>query len=235
MLLSLKEVWVYYEKLNVLREIYFEIDEGEIVTLVGANGAGKTTLLKTISGLKTPQKGEIVFCDQRIDGAKPFTIVRLGIAHVPEGRRLFPDMSVIENLMMGAYLRNNKASIRRDLEEIYTHFPRLKERIKQEAGSLSGGEQQMLAIGRALMCKPKLLLMDEPSIGLSPLMVQEIAKIINSINKTGIGIGLVEQNVAMALRLANRAYVLEMGSIIIKGSASELHEDERVKRAYLGI
>jgi branched-chain amino acid transport system ATP-binding protein len=235
MLLRVKALWVFYEKLNALKEINFEVDKEEVVTLVGANGAGKTTLLRTICGLKVPQKGEICLQDQRIDGFKPFVIVRLGIAYVPEGRRLFPDMTVLENLNMGAYLRSGRISIRKDLEEVYRHFPGLKDRVRQQAGSLSGGEQQMVAIGRALMTKPKLLLLDEPSMGLSPLMVQEISKIINSISKTGIGIGLVEQNVAMALRLANRAYVLEMGSIVIEGRASELYEDDRVRRAYLGI
>jgi branched-chain amino acid transport system ATP-binding protein len=235
MLLNVKAVSVFYEKLNALKEIHFEVDSEEVVTLVGANGAGKTTLLRTICGLEIPQKGEIYFQDRQIDGLKPFMIVRLGIAYVPEGRRLFPDMSVLENLRMGAYLRSGKASIRKDLEEIYLHFPGLKDRIRQQAGSLSGGEQQMVAIGRALMSRPKLLLLDEPSMGLSPLMVQEISKIVNSISKTGIGIGLVEQNVAMALKLANRAYVLEMGSIVIQGRASDLYEDDRVRRAYLGL
>lgn len=234
MLLSLKDMWVCYGKSNVLKGITFEVRGREIVTVVGANGAGKTTLLKTISGLKVPLKGEIWFCDQRIDGAKPHSIVKMGIGHVPEGRRLFPEMSVVENLIMGAYLRKNKSIIMEDLEEIYRHFPILEERKRQRTGSLSGGEQQMVAIGRALMSNPKLLLMDEPSIGLSPLMVQEIAKIITVINDKGIGIVLVEQNVATALRLANRAYVLETGSITIEGQACELIEDERVRRAYLG-
>jgi branched-chain amino acid transport system ATP-binding protein len=204
------------------------------VTLIGANGAGKTTLMRTISGLKRPTSGEIWFDDRRIDSEPPENIVRAGISHCPEGRRLFPNMSVRANLKLGAFSRKDKAGVTRDLAMVYEHFPILKERDNQCAGTLSGGEQQMLAIGRALLSMPRILLLDEPSLGLSPIMVQEIAKIIGNISKAGITIVLSEQNAHMALRLANKGYVMETGSIVLEDHAENLLDNKSVKRAYLG-
>jgi branched-chain amino acid transport system ATP-binding protein len=211
-----------------------EVDEGEIVTLLGANGAGKTTVLKAISGLKLPTSGEVWFSGQRIDRSQATQIVRMGVSHILEGQRVFRDMTVESNLTLGAFVRNDREGIKADQEEVYRHFPRLRERRKQNAGSLSGGEQQMLAISRALMSKPRLLLMDEPSIGLSPLMVNEIGSIIRTIHRQGISVLIVEQNAAIALRLADRGYVMETGKIVLGTTRNELLKDERVRKAYLG-
>lgn len=232
--LHLKEVRVYYDRVEAIKGISLQINAGETVSLLGANGAGKTTVLKTISGLKRISAGEIWFRGERIDRIAPQGIVRLGIIQVPEGRRLFPNMTVFENLLMGAYLRKDNEEIKKGLEKIYGHFPVLKERGKQRAGSLSGGEQQMLAIGRALMAKPKLLLFDEPSIGLSPLLVGEIAKVIRDIGEDGIAMFLVEQNSRLAFKLSQRGYVMETGRIVLQGSTADLENKEHVKKAYLG-
>jgi branched-chain amino acid transport system ATP-binding protein len=234
MLLCVKEIRTFYDKLEAVKGVSLQVDEGEIVTLLGANGAGKTTVLKAISGLKLPTSGEVWFCGQRIDRSQATQIVRMGISHILEGQRVFRDMTVESNLTLGAFVRDDREGIKADLQEVYEHFPILKERKKQNAGSLSGGEQQMLAISRGLMSKPRLLLMDEPSIGLSPLMVNEIASIIRTINKQGISVFIVEQNAAIALRLADRGYVMETGKIVLGASRSELVNDERVKKAYLG-
>lgn len=235
MLLEIKDLRVHYGKAEALKGISLSVDEGAIVALIGANGAGKTTTLRTMSGLKVPTSGEIWFQDKRIDGMPAHAIVKLGIGHIPEGRIVMAPMTVLDNLKMGAYLRKDKHQIARDLDIMYERFPVLKERHKQLAGSLSGGEQQMLAIARALMTRPKLLLMDEPSMGLSPILVEEVGNIIRDINEGGIGIILVEQNARMALGLANKAYILEVGSITLEGDAKELANDERVKKAYLGV
>ncbi len=234
MLLRVKEIRTFYGKLEAVKGVSVEVDEGEIVTLLGANGAGKTTVLKAISGLKLPTSGEVWFSGQRIDRSQAPQIVRMGISHILEGQRVFRDMTVESNLTLGAFVRKDREGIQADLQEVYEHFPILKERRKQNAGSLSGGEQQMLAISRGLMSKPRLLLMDEPSIGLSPLMVNEIASIIRTINKQGISVFIVEQNAAIALRLADRGYVMETGKIVLGASRDELVSDERVKKAYLG-
>lgn len=235
MILEAKEITVHYEKVEAVRNVSLEVEEGSIVALIGANGAGKSTVLKTISGLKRPTSGTVFFEQGRIDHLLPQDIVRRGIGHVPEGRRLFPRMMVIENLKMGAYLRKSRDESRDSLSSIYNYFPVLKERQKQHAGSLSGGEQQMLAIGRALMSKPKLLLLDEPSIGLSPLVSQIISKIIAAINREQVSILLVEQNAKLALRLAQHGYVMETGSIVLSGPSAELMKNEVVKSAYLGV
>jgi len=234
-ILEAKEITVHYEKVEAVRNVSLEVEEGSIVALIGANGAGKSTVLKTISGLKRPTSGTVFFEQGRIDHLLPQDIVRRGIGHVPEGRRLFPRMMVIENLKMGAYLRKSRDESRDSLSSIYNYFPVLKERQKQHAGSLSGGEQQMLAIGRALMSKPKLLLLDEPSIGLSPLVSQIISKIIAAINREQVSILLVEQNAKLALRLAQHGYVMETGSIVLSGPSAELMKNEVVKSAYLGV
>lgn len=235
MLLALKDVWIHYRKVAAVRGISISVEEGEIVTLIGANGAGKSTTLRTISGLKRVSAGEIEFAGERIDRVAPEIITKMGIAHVPEGRHVFPFMSVVENLEMGAYLRKDKAAIERGYEEVFEHFPRLKERRKQQAGTLSGGEQQMLAMGRALMTDPKLLLMDEPSLGLSPILCREIAKIIRDLHQAGRTIVLVEQNARLALALAQKGYVMETGKIALEGPAKELRENDDVKHTYLGI
>ena len=234
MLLELKNITVHYDKVEAVKGVSLDVGDGDIVTLLGSNGAGKTTILKTISGLKRATSGEIRFQDQRIDNANASRIVELGIGHVPEGAHVFRDMSVQDNLLLGAFTRKDRHGIKQDLEDVYGHFPILKDRNRQKAGSLSGGEQQMLGISRALMCKPKILLMDEPSIGLSPMLVQEIAAIVDIINKEGISVLLVEQNAALALSLANRGYVIETGRIALTGSREELMNDEKVKKAYLG-
>lgn len=234
MLLEIKDLRVHYGRAEALKGISLSVEEGAIVALIGANGAGKTTTLRTISGLKRPTSGEIWFQDKKINGMPAHRIVKLGIAHIPEGRVVFAPMTVIDNLKIGAYLRKDRDQVARDLDSVYQHFPILKERGGQKAGSLSGGEQQMLAVGRALMNSPKLLLMDEPSMGLSPILVEGVGNIIRDINKTGISIILVEQNARMALDLASRAYVLEVGNITLEGDARELASDERVKKAYLG-
>jgi branched-chain amino acid transport system ATP-binding protein len=234
MLLEINNVHVHYHKVAALKGIDMEVPDDGIVTIIGANGAGKSTTLRAISGLVGISKGEIVFAGKRIDGLPPEKIVALGIAHVPEGRRAFPGLTVEENLRTGAFLRSDTAEIEKDLDEVFQHFPRLKERRKQWARSLSGGEQQMLAIGRALMSRPKMLVLDEPSMGLSPVMVQEIARIVRDIVHRGVPVVLVEQNAELALRLARFAYVLETGSIALQGPAHELHDNAHVRRAYLG-
>jgi len=234
LLLDLKDITVCYHKVSAIRNINMEVDEGTIVTLIGANGAGKSTTLRAISGLNHPTTGEIWFQDKRIDKLPPEKINKAGIAQVPEGRRVFPQMTVKENLMMGAFLRNDTAGIERDMKMVFHHFPVLKDRQKQAGGTLSGGEQQMLAMGRALMSNPKLILMDEPSLGLSPIMCQEIAKIIKDIHAEGRTIVLVEQNARLALALAEKGYVLETGDIVLEGPAKDLRENAEVKKAYLG-
>lgn len=234
MLLELKGLNVHYRKVQAVTDISIQIDEGQIVTLIGANGAGKSTTLRTISGLKRATTGGVWFDGKRIDKLAPEKIVRMGIAHVPEGRQIFPDLSVNENLITGAFLRRDKDGIQQNLEEVHEHFPVLKERRNQRAKTLSGGEQQMVAMGRALMSNPRLLLMDEPSLGLSPVMVQEVAKIIREINAKGVPVVLVEQNAELALNLASYGYVLETGRITLEGKAEDLHENEHVRHAYLG-
>ena len=234
-MLEVKELRVHYGIVEAVKGVSFQIDAGAIVSLIGANGAGKSTILRALTGLVTPSSGEMRFETLPLIGLAPHQIVRLGIAHVPEGRRLFPKMSVFENLKMGAYLQRNKAEVAEAREMVYEHFPILKERGRQRAGSLSGGEQQMLAMARALMNKPKLLLLDEPSIGLSPIMTAEIGKIVRQINSLGVTIVLVEQNAMLALTLAQYGYVLETGNLVMQGKAQELLQDEGVKKAYLGI
>ena len=234
MLLEINDVHVHYHKVAALKGIDMEVPDDGIVTIIGANGAGKSTTLRAISGLVGISKGAIVFAGKRIDGLAPEKIVALGIAHVPEGRRVFPGLTVEENLRTGAFLRSDTAEIEKNLDEVFLHFPRLKERRKQWARSLSGGEQQMLAIGRALMSRPKMLVLDEPSMGLSPVMVQEIARIVRDVVHRGVPVVLVEQNAELALRLARFAYVLETGSIALQGPAHELHDNAHVRRAYLG-
>ncbi len=231
---GIRNLRVFYGKVEALKGISLEVDQGAIVTLIGANGAGKSTSLRTISGLVRPASGEIVFQGKRIDSLSPQDVVRGGIAHVPEGRRVFPFMTVRENLNMGAFRRKDKEEIKKNLEGVFEHFHILRERRSQRAGSLSGGEQQMLAIGRALMSQPTLLLLDEPSLGLAPLMVKEVGRIIGEINQRQVGIILVEQNAHMALRIARKGYVLETGSIALQGPASDLIDNEHVKKAYLG-
>jgi len=234
-MLEVKDLRVHYGTVEAVKGVSFRISEGTIVSLIGANGAGKTTSLRALTGLVKPSSGELRFENSSLTGLAPHQIVGLGIAHVPEGRRLFPKMTVIENLRMGAYLRTNRTDITSTLGMIYEHFPILRERGRQLAGSLSGGEQQMLAIARALMSRPKLLLLDEPSMGLSPMMTAEIGKIIQQINALNVSIILVEQNAMLALTLAQYGYVLETGSLVMQGNAQELLRDEGVKKAYLGI
>ncbi|MGD8209889.1 MAG: ABC transporter ATP-binding protein [Desulfobacterales bacterium] len=235
LLLEVKDITVHYYKVAAVRNISIAIEDGQIATLIGSNGAGKTTTLRAISGLKRPTLGEIYFEGQRIDKFPSHKINALGMAMVPEGRRIFPQMTVLENLLLGAFLRKNKDEIQADLEKVvFQHFPRLKERTKQSAGTLSGGEQQMLAMGRALMSAPRLLLLDEPSLGLSPIMCGEIAAIIRDIHAEGRTVILVEQNARLALALAQHAYVIETGDIVLSGPAEELRENDSVKKAYLG-
>lgn len=233
-LLEVKDLEVHYGKVQAIKGIDIRLEAADIITLIGANGAGKSTTLRTLSGLNRPTTGTILFEGERIDGLEPDRIVARGIAHVPEGRRVFPELTVLENLMTGAYLRRDGPSVRSDLDMVYGHFPRLRERRGQYAKTLSGGEQQMLAMGRALMAAPRLLLMDEPSIGLSPLMVQEIAAIIGEIHRKGVPVVLVEQNASLALHLASYGYVLETGRIALSGPTDVLRENEHVRRAYLG-
>ncbi|AZV44523.1 ABC transporter ATP-binding protein [Peribacillus asahii] len=233
-MLKIEDINVYYGNIQALRGVSMDINKGEIVTLIGANGAGKSTLLKTISGLLKPKQGKILFEGESIGGKAAQSIVKLGISHVPEGRRVFANMTVEENLELGAFLRKDKAGIKQDLEKVYTLFPRLLERVKQQSGTLSGGEQQMLAMGRALMARPRLLLLDEPSMGLAPLLVKQIFNIVEEINKGGTTILLVEQNANLALSIADRAYVVETGSIVLSGEAEELTASEEIKKAYLG-
>jgi branched-chain amino acid transport system ATP-binding protein len=235
MLLEINDLTVHYGGVEALKNVSLEVKEGEIVTLVGGNGAGKSTTLRTISGLKKPSTGWISYKGQRIENLAPQNIVKLGIGHVPEGRNPFPYLTVMENLKLGSFLRKDKNGINRDLEQQFRHFPVLKERRRQQARTLSGGEQQMLVIARALMGKPGLLLMDEPSLGLAPVMVQEIGRIVVDINKRGTSILIVEQNARLALRLAKKGYVLERGKLILEGDAGELLHCEHVKKAYLGM
>jgi len=234
-MLEVKNLRVHYGTVEAVQGVSFHVNTGEMISLIGANGAGKSTILRSLTGLVRPSAGDIVFESSSLVGLAPHQIIRLGIGHVPEGRRLFPKMTVRENLKMGAYLQRNKTDVAATLETIYAHFPILKERGKQRAGSLSGGEQQMLATARALMNRPRLLLLDEPSIGLSPLMTAEIGKIVQQINAMGVSVILVEQNAMLALTVAQRSYVLETGRIVMQGEAQELLQDEGVKRAYLGI
>lgn len=233
-MLEIEDLEVYYGAINAIKGISFTVEQGEVIALIGANGAGKTTILHTITGLVAAKHGSIRFNGRELTKTPANKIVGMGMAHVPEGRRVFAQLSVYENLMLGAYTRKDKAEINESLERIYERFPRLKERLSQSAGTLSGGEQQMLAMGRALMSKPSIILMDEPSMGLSPLYVSEIFDIIQEINKSGTTVLLVEQNAKKALSIANRAYVLETGNIALSGNAHELMDNEQVKKAYLG-
>ncbi len=235
MLLEMKNVAVNYGKINAIRDISIQVPEGKIVTIIGGNGAGKTTTLRAMSGMVPITKGEITFEGKRIDGLPASKVVAHGIAHVPEGRRIFPQMTVEENLRTGAFLRRDKDGVENDLEDVFKRFERLRERRTQRAQTMSGGEQQMLAIGRALMSAPRLLLMDEPSMGLAPVIVEEIAVIIEEINAQGLSVVLVEQNAELALELADYAYVLETGNCAMEGPAHELHDNETVRAAYLGI
>ena len=232
-MLKVEHIDMYYGAIHAIKDISFEVNEGEIVTLIGANGAGKSTTLKTVSAMMRPKNGTIEFLGHNMTNLAPHKIVPLGMAHCPEGRRIFQQMTVRENLEMGAYTRPN-SEVEDSIEDIYQRFPRLKERYKQVAGTLSGGEQQMLAMGRAMMSKPKLLMLDEPSMGLAPLLVEEIFEIIKELNAAGTTILLVEQNAQMALSIAHRGYVLETGKITMDGDARALLTDERVQKAYLG-
>lgn len=233
-MLKVENINVYYGAIHAIKDISFEVKEGEIVTLIGANGAGKTTTLHTLSGILKPKSGNITFMGESLNKIQAHDIVNLGMAQVPEGRRIFSRMTVYENIEMGAYLRNDKEEIKKDIDMVFEKFPRLKERRKQIAGTLSGGEQQMLAIGRSLMSRPKLLLMDEPSMGLAPILVENIFDIITEINKAGTTVLLVEQNAHKALSIAHRAYVLETGKIVMQGDAKDLLGNENVQKAYLG-
>ncbi|MFY9812821.1 MAG: ABC transporter ATP-binding protein [Dehalococcoidales bacterium] len=234
MILNIKNVSLNYGKAMALGGVSLEIDEGTVVTMIGANGAGKSTILKALSGLVRINSGEIWFSGKRIDGLSPTNIVKMGIVHVPEGRRLFPSLSVMSNLELGASLRKDRAGIKNDLDEIFKHFPRLQERRNQSAGTLSGGEQQMVAIARGLMAKPKLLLLDEPSLGLSPIMVDELVPIIKNINQTGVTVLLVEQNIGLALRVATKGYALQVGKVVLQGDIDIFKSADIVKKAYLG-
>lgn len=234
-LLKLNDVELYYDHVYALKGVSLEVREGETVALIGANGAGKSSILRAITGLMKPRKGEIHYGGKRIDGIAPDEIVRLGISMVPEGRRVFPFMSVRDNLLMGAFTRKDKSEIQQNIEMVLTRFPRLKERFSQQAGTMSGGEQQMLVIGRALMARPRLLLLDEPSLGIAPKLVQDIARSIVAINRDEkVSVLLVEQNSRMALRISQRAYALTTGTVALSGKSAELLTDERVKHLYLG-
>ena len=235
MLLQVSDIHVHYGPVAAVKGISLEVDEADFVTLIGSNGAGKSTTLRAISGLEHPTSGTILFDGKNIEKLSADRIVRLGIAHVPEGRRVFKDLSVSENLRLGAFVRDDRDGIEQDLEKIFTRFPRLRERKEQMARTMSGGEQQMLAIGRALMSRPRMLLLDEPSLGLAPLIVQEIARILIEINRAGVAVVLVEQNAELALELARHGYVLETGNIALEGEADSLMDNEHVRRAYLGI
>ena len=232
-MLEIREVHVYYGAIHALKGVSLTVERGELVTLIGANGAGKTTTLKTLSGLLRPKRGDVLLEGQTLQKTEAHEIVRRGVAHVPEGRKVFPRFTVLENLMIGGYARR-KAALAPELEFVFQMFPRLKERQKQYAGTLSGGEQQMLAIGRALMAKPKLLLLDEPSMGLAPKIVEQILETIRTINQAGVTVLLVEQNAAMALAISHRGYVLETGHVTLQGTASELAGNDLVRQAYLG-
>ena len=233
-MLSVKNIRVHYGKAMALDGVSLEVAEGSIVSLIGANGSGKSTILRAISGLTPLTSGEIWFSGKRIDGMETTKIVKLGLVHIPEGRKLFPYLTVFANIKLGASLRNDKLGIENDLEDIFKHFPILGKRRDQLAGTLSGGEQQMLAVARGLMAKPKLILLDEPSIGLSPIMVEEIGKIIKNINQIGVTVLLVEQNISLAFGVASRGYVLQVGKVVLEGEVQELKNSEAVKRAYLG-
>lgn len=233
--LDFKNVELYYDHIYALKGVSLHVDQGETVALIGANGAGKSSILRAITGLAKTASGSVEFLGARIDGTNPASIVKQGIAMVPEGRRVFPFMSVKDNLMMGAFTRSDKTEVQDTLESIFTRFPRLKERYTQAAGTLSGGEQQMMVIGRALMAKPKLLLLDEPSLGIAPKLVQDIARSIVAINRDeGVSVLLVEQNSRMALSISNRAYAMATGKVVIEGNSKDLLHDERIKAAYLG-
>ena len=233
-MLSVNNLQVHYGMIQAIKDVSFEVNEGEVIALIGANGAGRTTILHTVSGLLQPTQGSVVFEGQDITKVPAHKIVSLGMAHVPEGRRVFAQLTVLENLKLGAYTRKDKNEMEETLQMIYKRFPRLEERKNQIAGTLSGGEQQMLAMGRALMSHPKIILMDEPSMGLSPIFVEEVFKIIRDISAEGVTVLLVEQNAKKALNIADRAYVLETGNIILQGDAKKLMNDESVKKAYLG-
>ncbi len=233
-MLEVKDLEVYYGMIQAIKGVSFEVNEGEVISLIGANGAGKTTILHTITGLLSPKKGSVIFEGKDITKVPAHKIVSLGMAHVPEGRRVFAQFTVYQNLKMGAYTRKDKAEIEATLETVYKRFPRLEERKNQLAGTLSGGEQQMLAMGRALMSHPRIILMDEPSMGLSPILVNEIFEIIKSVSASGTTVLLVEQNAKKALSIADRAYVLETGNIVTSGNAKDLLNDDTIKKAYLG-
>ena len=233
-ILRVQDLAVNYGAIQALQGISFHVEEGEIVTLIGANGAGKSTTLKTISGLLYPRRGSIHYQGESITGMPADAIVKMGVVHVPEGRNIFAPLTVRENLEMGAYTRRDRGEVARSMQRVFTSFPRLEERLSQLGGTLSGGEQQMLAMGRGLMAQPKLLLLDEPSMGLAPILVEEIFRIVTEINAQGVSILLVEQNVAMALSVADRAYVLETGRIVLEGPAQRVREDPDVQKAYLG-
>ena len=234
-LLELKNVHSYYGNIHALKGVSLTVEKGEVVTLIGSNGAGKSTTLRTISGILQPREGEVLLEGQRIDHVPAHKVVERGVSQSPEGRRVFPRLSVRDNLEMGAFSRNTKEGVEEDMERVYGLFPRLRERATQKAGTMSGGEQQMLAIGRALMARPRVLLLDEPSMGLAPVLVEQIFEIIGNINKQGTTILLVEQNALMALGVAHRGYVLQTGQIVLEDTAQRLSENERVQKAYLGV
>ena len=234
MLLRLNNVTVYYDTARAVKDITMGVEDGAVVSVIGANGAGKSTILKAVSGLVPLRSGQIEFAGRQIGHLPTHQIVDMGIAHVPEGRKLFPFMTVGENINLGAYLRKDKAAVATDLEKVFTLFPRLKERRHQKAGSLSGGEQQMLAVGRALMTRPKLLMMDEPSLGLAPVIIDLLAEVINDINKSGISILLVEQNANLVMKVSRKCYVIEIGSVVLEGDIKTLMSNDSVRRAFLG-
>lgn len=230
-----RNISVRYDKVTALRDVSIQLDQGQVVALIGSNGAGKTTTLRAITGLKKPSQGEVWFEGERIDHLPPAKIVARGIAMVPEGRHVYPFMSVKDNLLMGAYLRNDKAGIKSDLEKIFTRFPRVKERMNQQAGTLSGGEQEMVVVGRALMARPRLLLLDEPSLGLAPMVVREIARLVTEVNREEqVSVILVEQNSRMALKVSQHAYVLETGRVGLEGPSAELMHNDHIRKLYLG-
>jgi branched-chain amino acid transport system ATP-binding protein len=234
MLLQLKNVTIHYETAEAVKDVTLNLGEGAVVGIIGANGAGKSTILRAVSGLVPLSRGEIYFKGKRIDGMAIHAIVKLGLVHVPEGRGLFPHMSVLANLRLGAYLRKDNVAVEKDMEDVFALFPRLKERRNQRAGTMSGGEQEMLAIGRGLMAHPKLLLLDEPSLGLSPIIIEELANTIKNINKNGISVLLVEQNATLVTAVTDRGYVLEVGRIVLEGNITELMENKLVQRAFIG-